>query len=134
MYSPPPRKMNLAGAVAQVLSKYAEFSGRASRPEYWWWVLVNFCVGIALLVINAATGFSAVGTIISFLYNLAVLLPTWAVTVRRLHDIGKSGWWLLLWIAIVLIPFVGAVVVLIWSIAWLAREGEWRANDYGNIP
>ena len=107
--------MSLPGAIAQCLRKYAGFSGRATRAEYWWWTLATtVCIlilgALAFLLPDAALTMSLVES----LFILAIFLPTWAVTMRRLHDIGKSGWWILAWIFIGsvsgIIMLVGAVL------------------------
>jgi len=106
-----------------VLKKYAEFSGRARRREYWMFVLINFLIGCALGVIGALVhGLS----FLSWLYSLAVLVPSIAVSVRRLHDTGRSGWWLL----IGLIPLIGLIVLIV----FLATDGEPGDNEYGPNP
>jgi uncharacterized membrane protein YhaH (DUF805 family) len=105
-------------AVRTVLSKYATFSGRASRAEFWWWILAVFLIGIVAQIIDSAIvgpmlgfegGDASAGQPLSLLLSLAILLPALAVAVRRLHDIGRSGWWILLG----LIPIIG-FLVLIW--------------------
>ena len=109
--------------------KYACFSGRARRQEYWLFVLFNFIaafvVGFIGGIIASVTGvaaFAFLGTI----YNLAVLIPGLAVLVRRLHDIGKSGWWFL----IALVPFVGVIVLIVFC-CLDSKPGE---NQYGPNP
>ena len=112
-----------------VLKKYADFSGRARRSEYWFFALFNTIVMLALLFIgwlidgDAAQG---PGQWLYFLYLLAVLLPSLAVNVRRLHDIGKSGWYVL----IALIPFIGPILVLIWH----CMDSDPGTNQYGPNP
>ncbi len=93
-----------------VLKKYKDFSGRARRSEYWVFSLISGVIAFVLSIIDMAIlGTDYVGFgILSFIYSLAVLLPALAVSVRRLHDTGRSGWW---WF-IILIPFVGAIVSL----------------------
>lgn len=101
--------MTLAGAITTCLRKYVVFSGRATRAEFWWWVLAvviaSIAASIADSVINGLTRGNIDG-VLSGIFALAVLLPNLAVTVRRLHDIGKSGWWLLAWIVLVVGPWV----------------------------
>lgn len=113
-----------------VLRKYADFSGRARRMEYWMFTLINFLIGVVLSFIDMALG-SKVGAlegygIISLVYFLAVFIPGLAVTVRRLHDIGKSGWFFL----IVFIPLIG----FIWLLVLLFTEGTRGPNKYGEDP
>ncbi len=104
-----------------VLKKYAVTSGRSGRPEYWYFVLANIVISIGLSLLSTIIGndSNALGSI----YSLVVLLPGIAVGIRRLHDIGKSGWWLL----ISLIPFVGFV----WIIILMATDGDAEENEYG---
>jgi len=113
----------------EVLRKYAVFSGRARRKEYWFFVLFNIIVSIVLAVVDniigtydAQNGIGLLGGI----YALAVLIPGIAVSVRRLHDTGRSGWWLLL----ILVPVIGAIVVLIFMVLD-SKPGE---NEYGPNP
>jgi uncharacterized membrane protein YhaH (DUF805 family) len=102
----------------RAFKKYADFEGRDNRPQYWYFYLVNLIVYIVLGFINTA--------ILASLYALVVLIPSIAIGIRRLHDIGKSGWWLL----ISLIPIVG----WIWIIVLLATKGEDKPNKYGSVP
>ncbi|MFF1837349.1 DUF805 domain-containing protein [Streptomyces sp. NPDC058231] len=106
-----------------VLKKYVVFSGRARRQEYWMYVLFTIIAAIIVAVIDAVLGTSPV---IVAIYYLAVLLPSLAVFVRRLHDTGRSGWWLLL----VFVPFVGGITLLVFA----CLEGERSANAYGPDP
>lgn len=110
-----------------VLSRFAEFEGRAGRREFWMFVLVNFIVSVALSIVEGILHLQigALG-ILSTLYMLAVLVPALAVSVRRMHDIGKSGLFLL----VGLIPIAGAI----WLIVLYAQEGEHGANQYGPDP
>ncbi len=105
-----------------VLKKYFVFSGRARRKEYWMFALINFLIMIGLTIIDGVLGTMVLGMI----YSLAVLIPGIAVTFRRLHDIGKSGWWLLL----LLVPFVGVIVILV----FMFLAGEEGDNQYGSNP
>ncbi len=112
-----------------VLKKYAVFSGRARRKEYWMFLLFHiiFCIVAWVLdnVFGTAREFGRPGIIYS-LYSSAVLLPGWAVTIRRLHDVGKSGWW----IFIGLVPLIGAI----WLLVLLARDSQPGVNQYGPNP
>jgi uncharacterized membrane protein YhaH (DUF805 family) len=93
-------------------TKYAQFSGRARRREYWMFFLFSALVAIALTIVDAITGTlsAAAGTgLLGGLYSLAVLIPGLALTIRRLHDTDRSGWWLL----IALVPVIGAIVLLV---------------------
>jgi uncharacterized membrane protein YhaH (DUF805 family) len=97
--------MGFQEAVATCFSKYVDFEGRASRPEYWFFVLFVFVAGLVLRLIGHLL-FG--GIMLSLLFNLAVFLPHIAVGARRLHDIDRSGWFLLL----AFIPIVGWLVLL----------------------
>ena len=103
-----------------ILKNYCNFEGRASRPEFWWFFLFNFLVGLILSLFGKA------GTTLQGLWSLAILLPQLGLSARRLHDIGKTGWLLLLG----LIPIVGWVILIIW---W-AKEGDTTENQYGPVP
>lgn len=107
-----------------VRDNYANFSGRARRSEYWWYSLCNFLIGIVLQVADYFIGFE-IG-ILGSLYGLAVLIPGLAVFVRRMHDVGKSGWFILL----ILLPVIG----WIWLIVLLFTEGDQGPNEYGPDP
>ena len=106
--------MNFSQAVAACLRKYADFSGRAGRPEFWWFFLFQ-------VVVMIVTGMMS--EILNGIAALGLLLPGLAVGARRLHDIGKSAWFLLL----ALIPILGFLVLLYWSVQ--PSDG---ANAYGN--
>lgn len=107
-----------------VLKNYAKFDGRAGRAEYWYFVLCNLFVSIILGIISSIIGDKH--SIISNLYSLALIIPSIAVAVRRLHDIGKSGWWWLL----CLIPIIG----WIWIIILLVKDSNPGENKYGQNP
>ncbi|MCZ7417958.1 MULTISPECIES: DUF805 domain-containing protein [unclassified Micromonospora] len=120
--------MSFADAVRSVLSQYATFQGRARRSEYWWFSLFLLLVGIAARVVDSALGvdFEASGGPVSLVVNLALLLPSLAVSVRRLHDLDRSGWWLLL----ALIPIVGWIVLLVFAV----QNGTPGPNRFGPSP
>ena len=113
----------------QALKKYATFEGRARRKEYWFFALFNF---LAILILGFIDGMAGTFSqeaemgLFSGVYWLAIILPSIAVGVRRLHDIGKSGWWLL----IGLIPLVGAIVLLVFAV-FDSQRGD---NQYGPNP
>jgi len=109
------------------LQKYATFSGRSRRKEYWYFVLFNFIVSIVLAIVDVGV-FDAQGGIgpLSGIYSLAVIIPGIAVGVRRLHDTDRSGWWLL----IALVPLIGAIVILVFTI----QDGTPGDNTYGPSP
>jgi uncharacterized membrane protein YhaH (DUF805 family) len=89
-----------------VLENYANFQGRARRAEYWWFALANF---IALVVLVVLVALAKIFWILYIIYLVALIVPGIAVTIRRLHDTDKSGWW---WL-IALVPFVGGLILLI---------------------
>ena len=119
-----------------VLKKYVTFSGRARRKEFWMFILINLIIGAIASVLDSAFGLSKTEVVngvttysagaISLIYSLAVLLPSLAVAVRRMHDIGKSGGW----IFINLIPLIG----WIWYIVLAATAGQVGDNKYGPDP
>jgi len=99
----------------EALKKYAVFNGRARRKEFWYFALFNCIIGFVLIGIDVATGTydteAGIG-VLGGVYSLAVLIPCIAVSVRRLHDTDRSGWWLL----ISLIPLIGAIVLLFFTV------------------
>ena len=104
-------------SVRTCLTKYADFNGRAARPEFWWFMLAQFVVGVILNMVSPMLG---------GLFSLAMLAPSLAAGSRRLHDIGKSGWLQLL----ALIPLVGWAILIFWD----AQPGDPAANQYGPSP
>jgi uncharacterized membrane protein YhaH (DUF805 family) len=106
-----------------VLKKYAVFSGRARRQEYWMFVLFNIIATIILEIVDFAIG---TAPWLTLLYFLGVLLPSLGVTIRRLHDTGRSGGW----IFISLVPLVGSIILLV----FLVSEGGQEPNNYGPNP
>lgn len=120
-------QVSFSQAVRMAFDSYCRFQGRSSRSEYWWWVLfvaiLSFCIGI----IEGILGFSMTAVqATSGILSLALLLPGLGLSVRRLHDINKSGWWILLG----LIPVVGAIVLII----WFAQNSQMQDNQYGPVP
>lgn len=107
----------------KVLKNYIGFQGRARRKEYWVFFLFNFLITMLLSIIEVMLG---LGGILSGIYGLFVLLPSIAVNVRRLHDIGRTGWWMLL----SFIPVIGLIVLLIFAVLD-SQPGE---NKYGPNP
>jgi uncharacterized membrane protein YhaH (DUF805 family) len=105
-----------------VLKKYAVFSGRARRQEYWMFFLFSVIASIVLAIIDAILGTS----ILQWLYVLATLIPSLAVGVRRLHDTNRSGWWVL----ISLVPIVGTIILIV----FMASEGNPEENAHGPNP
>jgi uncharacterized membrane protein YhaH (DUF805 family) len=112
--------MTFGEAVKSGFEHYAKFDGRASRPAYWWWVLFAVLVGIAANIIDFALISPGV---IGGLVGLALLLPNLSVSIRRLHDTGRTGWWIL----IALVPLIGFIVLLIFYL----QPSDAVPNQYG---
>lgn len=113
----------------KVLKQYADFSGRARRKEYWMFVLFNNIFAMVAVILDNVLGLTAGEErygVFYYLYILAVLIPGLAVSVRRLHDVGKSGWMIL----IVLIPIIGAI----WLLVLLVTDSNPGENQYGPNP
>lgn len=111
----------------EVLRKYAVFSGRARRKEYWTFTLINILISIVIGFIDQLIGIKVLHIgLLGLLYSLAVLIPSIAVGFRRLHDTGRSGWWVL----IGLIPILGWLVLIIFTI----QDSEPQENEYGPNP
>lgn len=118
------RQVTYKEAVFSALKdNYCNFDGRASRSQYWWWVLFTFIVGLVV-------GFffkpdTSSGEFVNSVVGLALFLPGLSLMVRRLHDVGRSGWWLLLW-------FTGiGVFVLLY---WFLKSSDMYTNEYGPVP
>ncbi|HEX5994996.1 MAG TPA: DUF805 domain-containing protein [Jiangellales bacterium] len=122
--------MSFTAAIRSVLTQYVGFKGRARRSEYWWFALFTVLVGIVAAILDSVLGtaFGSDGStgVIGILLNLALLLPTLAVAVRRLHDTDRSGWWLL----IALVPIVGAIVLLVFFV----MDSTPGTNRFGANP
>ena len=103
-----------------VLENYANFSGRARRAEFWWFVLANL---IIYVILGILMGVSDIFFVLYVVYGLAVLVPSIAVAVRRLHDTGKSGWFIL----IGLIPLVGFIILLVFYL----QDSQQGSNEHG---
>jgi len=115
-----------------VIKQYAVFSGRARRKEYWMFYLIYMVIYLALFAISFAAAYAGSTTIagiiggLNIIFALAMFLPGLGVTVRRLHDTGRSGWMFL----IALIPLVGAILLLIWNVS----DSQPGNNAYGANP
>lgn len=107
----------------QALRKYAEFNGRARRMEYWMFALFNIIISLVLGLIEGLAGSPGV---LASLYSLAIFVPSIAVSVRRLHDTDRSGWWLL----IGLVPLIGAIALLVFMVS----DSQPGSNQYGANP
>ncbi|NKF23893.1 DUF805 domain-containing protein [Solimonas marina] len=111
------------------LKKYAQFSGRSQRAEYWYFILFYTLIYLALAIVDGVTGTFSLEDgfgLLSGLFALAMLIPSIAVSVRRLHDTGRSGWWFL----IGLIPIVGSIILLVFFV----QDSEAGDNAYGANP
>ena len=115
------------------LKQYIDFWGRARRKEYWMFTLWNVVITLflaALAAIGTEIGsdsfVSYIPMVLYLLYGLFILIPSFTVSVRRLHDIGKSGWWIL----IGLIPLIGSIILLV----WYCTEGQRCENEWGPDP
>lgn len=122
--------MNFSEAVRSVLNKYATFEGRARRAEYWYFALLTCALSIVAQVVGAGSHDAGLITLLLLvvlgLISLALIIPSIAVSVRRLHDTGRSGWFLLL----VLIPIVGGILLLV----WMCSRGTEGPNRFGADP
>jgi uncharacterized membrane protein YhaH (DUF805 family) len=114
--------MTFGDAIRSGFDHYAKFDGRASRPAFWWWVLFVVLVSIAANIIDLAIG----APVFSALAGLGLLLPNISVSIRRLHDTNRTGWWILIW----LIPLIGLIVLLIFYL----QQGDPEENRFGPPP
>jgi uncharacterized membrane protein YhaH (DUF805 family) len=117
----PPRTMNFSESIATCMSKYATFSGRASRAEFWWFYLFSVLLGWGATLVGVAL-FGDGSVAINLVVWLVLFLPSSAVYVRRLHDTGRSGW--NIWWILTIIGFIPLII-------WLASQGDAHDNRYG---
>mgnify|MGYP001273209488 FL=1 len=108
--------VSLPSAIKLGFQHFFDFKGRATRAEYWWWIL---------FVISCFQLTSVAGPLHN-LFGIAIFIPSWTLIVRRLHDINKTGWWLLFG----LVPVIGPVMLLVWTI----KRGDREPNKYGPDP
>jgi len=127
------RQVSFGEAVNLAIAQnYCRFRGRASRSEYWYFVLFNLILNLVILALFAIAfasrtpGFGAAVTVLSYVLSIALFLPSLGLSFRRLHDTGHSGWWIL----INLIPIVGPIVFLV----FMCKESEPEENKYGTVP
>lgn len=113
--------MDFAGAIKSGFGKYATFSGRAARSEYWYWTLFTVIIQIVAAILDGILDLTLLETILSF----ALLLPSLAVAVRRLHDIDRSGWWIL-----IMFTIIGIVLLIYWDCV----KGTDGPNRFGPDP
>lgn len=107
----------------KALKNYVGFQGRARRKEYWMFVLFNIIIAVILSIVQTVAG---IDPILTAIYSLVILLPSLAVTVRRLHDTGRSGWWYF----INFIPIIGGIILLVFT----CQDSQSGSNQYGPIP
>ena len=127
--------VSFQNAVGLGFQHYFDFKGRSTRSEYWWWLLFVVLAGIALTIVDMGIGtfnYESGDGLLSGLFKLATLIPGLALGARRLHDINKSAWWLLMWLSFLLIiPMIIPMIVLL---VWAARQGDNGTNRYGPDP
>lgn len=120
--------MGFGQAVSAGFQNYFNFGGRASRPAYWWFVLFLVIGGIVTAIIDfAVLGYDIETTTIgpvNGIFSLATLIPSLAVSARRLHDIDRTGWWLLIFV----VPLIGLIILIVWA----CQPGTPGPNRYGN--
>ena len=117
------------GWYIEALKKYAVFGGRSRRKEYWYFVLFSLIVSLVLSAVDALLGTSGFASNVGLLggiYGLAIIIPSIAVSVRRLHDIDRTGWWVL----ISLVPVIGTIVLLVFAVL----DGTPGENRFGPNP
>jgi uncharacterized membrane protein YhaH (DUF805 family) len=119
--------MSFTDAIRDAFTHYATFSGRSSRSAYWWFSLFNALVVVAALVADAAL---RTGGVFYALTLLGIVLPNLAITVRRLHDTGHSGWWLLVGV----VPLVGPIVLLVITLRGSEGPNQWGSGPDGRGP
>lgn len=110
-----------------VTGKYFQFDGRATRSEYWYFVLFNFLISIVLSIVASIAGGKVGQNVLSSIYSVLVFIPSIAVSFRRLHDTGRSGWWLLL----SFVPVVGWIVLLVFMVMDSTPDNKYGPNPKG---
>ena len=116
--------VNFGSAIKSGFNGYFDFSGRSSRSELWWWLLFTMIINLGVSLFDGLD--SILYGWILLIVGLGLFLPTLAVQVRRLHDLDRAGWWIL----ISLIPLVGSIILLVWACS-KGTEGE---NRFGSDP
>jgi uncharacterized membrane protein YhaH (DUF805 family) len=116
--------------VDTIKNKYVDFKGRASRSEFWYFMLFYLIISLVLSLVDSmvlGSGEKSSGTgLLSSIFSLAMLLPSLGVSIRRLHDIGRSGWWVL----VSLVPVIGFIVLIIFYV----KDSQPGSNEYGPNP
>ena len=118
--------MGFQEAIKAFFSNYVKFDGRSSRSEYWWPALAMTLVNYVVILPFQLLVSEGLGGVLSLLFSLAIILPSIAVAIRRLHDTNKSGWWYLL----VFIPILGWIALIV----FFASKGTEGANRFGSDP
>lgn len=118
-------QVSFGNAISRAFSNYCNFSGRASRSEFWWFTLFTAIVGTAISAVFMPIS-ENLASVVSYIASIAFLLPSLGLLWRRLHDIGKSGWWFFLGF----IPIVGAIILIVWC----TRPSDPTPNIYGPVP
>ena len=117
--------MNFVQAISSVFRNYVGFSGRAPRSEYWYWVLFTIIVSICLSILDQAVFPDMDARPLASIFSLATLLPSLAVAARRLHDIDRTGWWILIAFTV-----IGIIVLIV----WFCQRGPAGPNRFGPDP
>ena len=120
--------MNFGQSIRSGFKRYLDFSGRSSRSEYWWWALLNVILSVfsSVLVVNAAAEYEDLAVTFYLIVNLVMFVPNLAMSVRRFHDLDRSGWWLFIGV----IPLVGPIILIF----WFCTKGTDGANRFGIDP
>lgn len=113
------------GALKDGFARYVDFKTRSTRSQYWWWTLWMILMSIGAVIIDTMMGMGDSGPV-NLILSLATLLPSIAVSIRRLHDIGRSGWWFLL----VLVPIIGWIVLIV----FYCTKSQDEENQWGPVP
>jgi len=113
------------GALKDGFSRYVDFGTRSTRSQFWWWTLWSVLIGLGASIIDAMIGFGDAGPV-NGLSSLAMLLPSLAVSIRRLHDIGRTGWWYLF----VFLPVIGWILLLV----FFCTKTDENPNKWGPAP
>lgn len=118
--------MTFSESISTCMGKFATFSGRASRSEYWWFYLFTLLLSWGASLVGATIIPGEAGGFLSIIVNLVLLIPALAAGTRRLHDTGRSGWWQLLYFTV-----IGGILIIVWQ----ATEGTKESNAHGEpIP
>lgn len=116
--------MDFGQSIQTCMTKYADFDGRASRSEYWWFYLFTLLMSWGASIVGLTLG-DTLGSLLSLLVNLALFLPSLGAMIRRLHDTNRAGWWCL--IALTIIGIIPLIIFLV-------MESDKGPNDYGDAP